>query len=155
MKALRDVLADLRASERASELVEMALVLPLLMMLLLGIFYFGHAYNVYETVTRAAREGARVALAQSCSSCGNALPSSATVDTAINDSLSASSLDPTLVNPPITITYNNINTDDPAGATIPGAVVSFGYPVTVAIPFTTLNTFTFTIHTTVQMRQDQ
>ena len=45
-----------------AELVEAGFVLPILLMLLLGIFSFGRAYNVYQTITRAAREGARMAV---------------------------------------------------------------------------------------------
>lgn len=39
----------------------MALVLPLLLMLIFGIFAFGQAYNNYLAITHAAREGARMA----------------------------------------------------------------------------------------------
>jgi Flp pilus assembly protein TadG len=42
-------------------MVELALALPLLLMLLFGIIQFGAAYNHYETVTDAARVGARKA----------------------------------------------------------------------------------------------
>ena len=44
-----------RDGQTGAELVEMAFVLPILLMLLLGIFYFARAYNIYETMTRAAR----------------------------------------------------------------------------------------------------
>ena len=50
-----------RRGERGAELVEMAFALPILLTLLLGIIWFARAYNIYETMTRAAREGARVA----------------------------------------------------------------------------------------------
>lgn len=42
-------------------MVEFALVLPLLMALLLGIVQFGIVFNNYETLTDAARVGARKA----------------------------------------------------------------------------------------------
>src|SRR5579862_1225533 len=42
----------------ASELVEFAVILPVLMMVLMGMYWFGRAYDIYETLTRAAREGA-------------------------------------------------------------------------------------------------
>src|SRR5260370_8971396 len=64
-----------RSGEHGAELVEMAFVLPLLLTLLIGVFWAARAYNIYETITRAAREGARVAVAPSCSACGNAVPS--------------------------------------------------------------------------------
>lgn len=47
--------------ERGQSLVEMALVLPLLLLLLVGIIDFGRAFNNYIIITNAAREGARYA----------------------------------------------------------------------------------------------
>ena len=45
--------------QRGAAMVEMALVLPILVMLLLGIFEFGRAYNAKITLTHAAREAVR------------------------------------------------------------------------------------------------
>ena len=42
--------------------VEMAFILPVLMLLLLGIMEFGQAWNAKQIVTDAAREGARQAV---------------------------------------------------------------------------------------------
>ncbi|MFP5313765.1 MAG: TadE/TadG family type IV pilus assembly protein [Actinomycetes bacterium] len=47
-------------SERGAVAVEMALLLPVLVLLLLGIMEFGRAYNAQVTLTNAAREGVRV-----------------------------------------------------------------------------------------------
>ena len=52
-------LARLRR-ERGAELIEFALVLPLILILLMGIFDFGLAFQRYEVITNAAREGARL-----------------------------------------------------------------------------------------------
>ncbi len=52
MKSLR--------SERGAAAVEMALVLPVLLLLLLGIVEFGRAFQVQATLAAAAREGVRV-----------------------------------------------------------------------------------------------
>jgi Flp pilus assembly protein TadG len=49
-----------RQCERGAVAVEMALVLPVLILLLLGIMEFGRAYNAQITLTSAAREGVRV-----------------------------------------------------------------------------------------------
>lgn len=46
-------------SERGAAAVELALVLPILILLLFGIIEFGRAYNAKVTLTHAAREGAR------------------------------------------------------------------------------------------------
>lgn len=48
-------------SERGATAVELALLLPVLIMILVGTFEFGLAYNNYLAITHAAREGARMA----------------------------------------------------------------------------------------------
>lgn len=48
-------------SERGQAVVELALVLPALLLVVLGIIQFGVAYNHDETITNATRAGARVA----------------------------------------------------------------------------------------------
>jgi Flp pilus assembly protein TadG len=45
--------------ERGAELIEMALVLPLLMLVIMGIIDFGFLFREMSVVTNAAREGAR------------------------------------------------------------------------------------------------
>lgn len=49
-------------ARRGAAMVEMALVLPLFLMLVLGIIEFGRAMMVANLVTYAAREGARMAV---------------------------------------------------------------------------------------------
>jgi Flp pilus assembly protein TadG len=48
--------------ERGAALVEFALALPLLLVVIAGIVDFGFAFQRYEVVTNAAREGARMAV---------------------------------------------------------------------------------------------
>jgi Flp pilus assembly protein TadG len=48
--------------ESGQALVEMALILPVLLLLALGIVEFGRAFNAKQVVTDAAREGARHAV---------------------------------------------------------------------------------------------
>ncbi len=48
-------------NEKGASAVEFALILPILIMLVFGIFQFGIAYNNYIALTHAAREGARLA----------------------------------------------------------------------------------------------
>jgi Flp pilus assembly protein TadG len=58
-------MATLRAPERGERgqaIVELALTLPLLLMVVLGVFDFGLMFQRYEVVTNAAREGARLAV---------------------------------------------------------------------------------------------
>jgi len=48
-------------SERGAELIEMMLVTPILLLIFAAIFDFAVMFRGWETVTNAAREGARVA----------------------------------------------------------------------------------------------
>ena len=50
------------SSRRGTALVEMALVLPIFLMVVLGIIEFGRALMVSQLVTNSAREGARSAM---------------------------------------------------------------------------------------------
>jgi Flp pilus assembly protein TadG len=49
-------------SERGAALLETALTLPLLLLITIGIVEFGRAYQTWQVLTNAAREGARVAV---------------------------------------------------------------------------------------------
>jgi Flp pilus assembly protein TadG len=49
----------LRLGDAGQALVEVAIALPILLGLLVGIFEFARAYNVQQVITNAAREGAR------------------------------------------------------------------------------------------------
>lgn len=42
-------------------MVELALIMPIMILMLMGIFEFGRLFNAHFTVTHAAREGARLA----------------------------------------------------------------------------------------------
>lgn len=49
-----------RRTERGATAVEFALIVPLLIVLVLGIVEFGHAFQVQGTLSAAAREGVRL-----------------------------------------------------------------------------------------------
>jgi len=49
-------------SDRGSELIELAVVLPILLLVFAAIADFGFLFQRYEVVTNAAREGARIAV---------------------------------------------------------------------------------------------
>jgi Flp pilus assembly protein TadG len=49
-------------SEHGAAIIETALTLPLLLLVAVGIFEFGRAYQTSQVLTNAAREGARVAV---------------------------------------------------------------------------------------------
>jgi Flp pilus assembly protein TadG len=64
----------LAAETRGAEIAEAAAVLPLMFMMLLGIFWFGQAFSIYGAITRAAQEGARAGSVPLCATCaGTAL----------------------------------------------------------------------------------
>lgn len=50
-----------KQKQRGAVAVEMALILPVLLLLVIGIMEFGRALNVQVSLTQAAREGARYA----------------------------------------------------------------------------------------------
>lgn len=146
--------------ESGAEIAETALVMPIVFMVLLGIFWFGRAYNVYSTITYAAREGAITAARASCAECGNTLPTDVAVATRVSDVLRASKLDPTQIAsyaPAPTfcsgfnagnscaassnvrvcrnVQMNAISSNQPAC----GTLVTFQYPYQFFLPFTSLN----------------
>ncbi len=53
-----------RWSARGAAVVEMAIVAPVLLTLVFGIIEFGWVFMAYQTITNAAREGARTAVLQ-------------------------------------------------------------------------------------------
>ena len=65
-------------SQRSQALIEFALVSPVLLLLLFGVIDLGRAIFYYDTLTHAAREGARVAVRAS-----NQLPTDADVLSAV------------------------------------------------------------------------
>ncbi|HEX8814617.1 MAG TPA: TadE/TadG family type IV pilus assembly protein [Terriglobales bacterium] len=97
----------LAAANTGSEIAEAALVLPLAFMILLGIYWFGRAFNVYATINHAAREGARFAVQSSCATCtpANQSPTSSpaginSIGAAVGQAMQASGLDPSLATSP-------------------------------------------------------
>ena len=80
--------------DRGQSLAELAIALPILMAVVIGIFEFGRAWNVRQTVTHAAREAARSAV----------IPTSTgdVVDDVIDDRLIAAALDPGLATVTVT-----------------------------------------------------
>jgi hypothetical protein len=97
MKKMLQIVADCDAQEVA----ELAIVLPILLSLIIGIYSFGRAYNIYATVTRAAQAGARKAVAPACVTCtpftcggtSSGFPCDSDVSQAVKDVVTASHLD--------------------------------------------------------------
>jgi Flp pilus assembly protein TadG len=87
---------------RGSEIAETAMILPLFFMIFLGIFWFGQGFRIYGTMTRAAREGARAAVAPACTTCSASNDPSANAWTAVQSAMQAAHVDPTLLQQPTT-----------------------------------------------------
>src|SRR6266436_8569359 len=89
-------------STDGAEIAEAALVLPLVFMFLLGIIWFGRAFNIYSTITQAAEQGAATAARPACATCGQpvdnwngtSFPGNATVESSVFSVMRASSIDP-------------------------------------------------------------
>lgn len=150
-----------------AEIAEAAAVLPLMFMILLGIFWFGQAFSIYGAITRAAQEGARAgSYAPNCATCGgDSLPLRRTnAVNAVKAALVGSKLDPTLSQaPPTPPTFNFCAGLTPScdaasgsqlcvqapvqlvppstigGTQACGISVAFQYPFQFWLPFTSLN----------------
>ncbi len=103
--------------ERGAAAVEFALVLPVVLMMLFGIIEFGRAWNVRQTLTDAAREGARVAAV------GNGIVATATLKQQVQDVVIAAAVNARL--DPAKLTF-----DEAALATIGSGT---GNPVSVVV----------------------
>jgi hypothetical protein len=92
---MRTILRKLE-HEDGVEILEAALVLPILFTFLLGIVWFGRAFNIYSTITQAAQQGAITAARPTCATCLNAnfFPSDAAVDSAVSAVMQSSNLNP-------------------------------------------------------------
>ena len=49
-------------NERGAALLETAITIPIVLFICVGIFEFGRAYQTWQVLTNAAREGARIAI---------------------------------------------------------------------------------------------
>jgi Flp pilus assembly protein TadG len=171
----------LAAETRGAEIAEAAAVLPLMFMMLLGIFWFGQAFSIYGAITRAAQEGARAGSFPYCATCvgSNTLTQYATnADTAIQNALTASKLNPTLARYPIPPpTFNSCNQNPPTCANtsmnycvqapvvltntvstgapgVCGISVTCQYPVQFWLPFTSLSKQQIWISASARVRME-
>lgn len=53
-------LFQLKKNQRGQSIVEFALIMPLIILILFGIFEFGRIFYSYIVITNSAREGARI-----------------------------------------------------------------------------------------------
>jgi len=157
----RSTLRRVAVETRGAEIAEAAAVLPLMFMILLGIFWFGQAFSIYGAITRAAQEGARAGVAPYCTTCSGANSAATNAANAVTTALLASKLDPTQIqSPPAqpglpSCTSGSVSCsvasskmcvqapvllrDSGAPNGVCGMSVSFQYPFQFWLPFTSLN----------------
>jgi Flp pilus assembly protein TadG len=100
MKLLqRRTWAWLLRETRGAEIAEAAAVLPIMFMIVLGIFWFGEAFSIYGTITRAAQEGARAAAAPNCTTCTTANTPAQNAYNAVAAALTVAHLKPNQIVP--------------------------------------------------------
>jgi Flp pilus assembly protein TadG len=139
MPSLACDLRKLIRDTRGSEIAEAAAVLPLMFMMLLGIFWFGQAFSIYGAITRAAQEGARAGATLSCSTCSAGGSRVTNATNAVKNALTVSKLNPTniqslSVQVPIQMASTTSGTNG-----VNGISVSFQYPFQFWLPFTSIN----------------
>jgi len=150
------------AEATGAEIAEAAAVLPIMFLILLGIFWFGQAFSIYGAITRAAQDGARAGAAPSCTTCAplTASARAANATAAIQSALTIAKLDPTIARQPspaptfiscggpMTCDGGNSNfcvqapvqlSNTTTGSGVCGVSVSFQYPFQFRLPFTSLN----------------
>jgi Flp pilus assembly protein TadG len=169
-------LCRLARETRAAEIAEAAAVLPLMFMMLLGIFWFGQAFSIYGAITRAAQDGARAGAAPTCSTCSSGSSAAANAVAAVNADLLASKLDPTQIQvppspPAFTACTGGSNTcasglnicvqgpvqlapTSTGGTGVCGISVSFQYPFQFWLPFTSLNKQKIWLTTSARVRME-
>jgi len=105
------------AGEDGAELLELAIALPILMLIIGGVIDFAILFQRYEVVTNAAREGARVAV----------LPDFGTADVQnrVTSYLAASGLTDAAPAPTVSFTTSDVGVGGPSISTV---TVTVQYP---------------------------
>jgi Flp pilus assembly protein TadG len=170
-------------SDHGAEIAEAAVVLPLVFMFLLGIVWFGRAFNIYSTIQQAAQQGALAAARPTCASCPTTFGGGAAVDTAVAAVMNASSVPPSAIINPGSATAPCTNSPsynitvcqqvvlsatpplpspltscgsppDPTPTQFCGMLVTFQYPFQFYLPFTSVNMNTIKLTAQAQTRME-
>src|ERR1700716_1679379 len=195
LKLASKALRRLARGTSGAQIAEAALVLPLMFTILLGIFWFGQAFSIYGTLSHAARQGARAAVAPTCTTCGGTTAPSTNAYNAITSALQAANLDPNKLQKPSILPglcacgssrtsctgggvvkcdtlHSNIcmqgvsrkkngppdqdnvqlSSTSGGGAGVCGLSISFQYPYTFWLPFTSLNKQQIFLRAQAEMR---
>lgn len=175
-------LKRLASDARGAEIAEAAAVLPLMFLMLLGIFWFGQAFSIYGAITRAAQDGARAGSLPFCATCNGDNRLSVYASNAVNavqNDLLASKLDPSLAQYPspqptlFSCTDSSSKGCDGTASTnfciqapiqltttglgatgLCGISVSMRYPYRFWLPFTSINKQTIWISASSRVRME-
>jgi Flp pilus assembly protein TadG len=115
-------LRRLAGETRGAEIAEAAAVLPVMFMIIIGIFWFGQAFSIYGTITRAAQDGARAAVAPLCTTCASGNDPAANAYAAVQTAMQTAHLDVTQMKqftttPPLCSCPSSLTTCSGSGAT--------------------------------------
>jgi len=162
LKLAINTLRNLVRQTQGSEIAEAAAVLPVMFTVMLGIFWFGQAFSIYGTITRAAQEGARAGAAPICSTCSGGNTAATNAYNALQASMTIAKLDSANAQPSPASLLNSCTGGSPpacssvsshvciqtgvllsstgSGSTpVCGISVTFQYPFQFWLPFTSLN----------------
>jgi len=121
-------------NEKGASAVEFALILPILIMLVFGIFWFGIAYNNYIALTHAAREGARLAAVNM-----DEIEGIAWFENRVRESAPSVSIES------ITLSGQDGNIGDSVAVTVTGEVLNIEIPLAGSWPVQLTSTATLRI----------
>jgi Flp pilus assembly protein TadG len=108
-------------NQRGAALLETAITLPIILLISVGIFEFGRAYQTWQVLTNSAREGARVAII------------AGTTDAQVNDAVRSYMKSGKLA--AATSAVISVERNVPFNATATGSRITVSYPFN----FTVLN----------------
>jgi Flp pilus assembly protein TadG len=139
------------SDEKGAELVETSLVILLFILMMLGVFEFGRAYNVYQNITNAAREGARFAVAPQRGG-GLSYPTTDQVRAVVVSFLNSANLsDPGSTNLQV-LPNQSLGGVDPCNPAVSGSPC--GTRVSLTYPFSIFGFGSVNLRTSVTMRNE-
>ena len=170
-----NLLRRLSGETRGAEIAEAAAVLPLMFMILLGIFWFGQAFSLYGTITRAAQDGARAGAAPYCTTCNDPNSSATNAVNAVQADLAIAKLNSNNARQPSPVpsftscggpascssASSKVCVQGPVqlsntstGTGVCGVSVSFQYPFRFWLPFTSLDRQQIWLTASAQVRME-
>jgi Flp pilus assembly protein TadG len=114
----------LLTGDEGQSMIEAAMTLPIVLLVCVGIFEFGRAFQTWQVLTNAAREGARIAVMPSSVPTG--------VQTIVKNYMTDGQLDaPAVSSATVTVSPGTVGIG--GGATATATVVTISYPFQFAV----------------------